>query len=97
MEVETITEPAFGTLLRACRLRWHWWDKRKCFVRATPLKDRTVIEVARTFAALSEKPPGKLHAIIKDESVLDLCEPLRVKFTRAYHSWEVGDDGKVIE
>ena len=97
-ESQIISEPVFGTMLRADRLRWHWWKKRKVFVRGTPLEDRIIIEVARTFAALSKRATDTkaLRSVIEDEYALDLCEPLQGEFTRDYHSWEVDEDGKVI-
>lgn len=87
----------FGTQLRALRLGWHWWDKRQCYVRLSPLKEAIAVEVATTFEALNEKPPTRLHSAIEDDALLELCEPLQGKFTRGYHAWEVGDDGKVLE
>ena len=91
----------FGTLLRATRLGWNWWYKRKCYVRATCLPQYIVMEIAQSFDALSisEVKGSILRSVITcgDEQILDLCEPLQEPFTRDYHCWYVDDSGKAID
>lgn len=99
MRFEVNKIPAFGTVLRAYRLRWTWYGKIGAFVRISPVADDFLIETARTFKALSEGAAKAEHCCGYPREVLDACWPLQridIQSWEDYTTWLVNDKGEVV-
>ena len=94
-----MSDPSFGTMIRATRLGWGLSRQHGCFIRMTDLdRQRSLIELCPVHDVPIKKTEGRYHRVWWDEpSILDLIPWLRgVKEIKRYIRVIVDDEGRIV-
>lgn len=72
-----VNKPTFGTLLRATRLNFVWWEKLGCFIRVSDFDQHWLVELRPNMCTgLNVGGKGKTYRKIEDVEAITSASPV---------------------